>query len=102
VGWGVLVSDIYEPWKPAVGQRVRIRVSPECQADHTWMDGVSGVVAEVEWSADLGPDPICNDPAADGYRGHWYMVDLDTPIDHPAEHRPIVADLFAAVEMEAV
>lgn len=82
-----------------VGARVRVTLSGECPARHDWMNQTVGVIESLNWSADLGEEPLCGDPEVDGYVHHWYIVAFDTPVQHPTEHRPIVADLFAAEEL---
>lgn len=53
----------WEPWRPQVGQRVRIRASSECptQEISPLPDGATGVVSEIE----------------PGRAGHRYVVLLD-------------------------
>jgi hypothetical protein len=97
-------SEFWEPWVPAVGQRVRVRFTSECRArPHTdspqgdlampghfaWEDGVTGVVTYDQI------DTI--------QQGHRFMVRWDTVRDHrgyrltgavyaAAELRPLASD----------
>ena len=106
-GAAMTATAWYEPWSPTVGQRVRIRLSGECQASHTPVsDGTYGVVKAVEWFRDdPTPHPV-EDPdgsdyaAALRYRGHWYDVDFEHPVPDAEEGRMIRSDLFAAIELE--
>lgn len=96
------VSDRpWAPWTPTVGTRVRIQVSPECQADHAESNGTTGTVVSVNWDTAIwGPEPHDDDPAVEAYRGHWFDVQFDAPARNPRASYPIVADLFAAIELE--
>lgn len=41
------MSEYYEPWQPQIGQRVRVRLSPEAENyEHVqWMDGAVVIVS---------------------------------------------------------
>jgi hypothetical protein len=47
-------TDIWEPWRPEIGQRVRVRISAECREDWgrgpeghpSWADGLTGIVVD--------------------------------------------------------
>lgn len=43
------MADIYEPWAPELGQRVRLRISPECPSNYgaSHLNGRSGTVVDV-------------------------------------------------------
>ncbi len=98
--WDADPPAFWEPRVPRVGERVWTRISPECQADHQWLNGLWGTVTGVNWDVTMGAEPLTGDSGSDAYRGHWYWVDFDLPVMHPLERRPIVADLFAACELE--
>lgn len=97
----------YEPWAPAVGQRVRVRLSGECQAPvqpdtnfyrvitkghHELIDGVTGEVCvhpDLNGSGDLYAE-----------HGHFYDVRFDHGIKIPGTPFVMVGDTFAAIELE--
>jgi hypothetical protein len=72
------MSAVWEPWRPEIGQRVRVRISPECvlvDGDGTvfhhaeWHDGVTGVVYRDDFP--LGwPNRA----------GHRFAVKVDQPV----------------------
>ena len=76
-------ADVYEPWSPQVGQRVAVRVSPECPLadgyhldpanpeEHGWLERDTGTVVAVG-DADF---------RATFPGGHWYGVELDDSRD---------------------
>jgi hypothetical protein len=68
------------------------------------MDGITGTITAVTWDiAVWGPEPHDeDDPEVEAYWGHWYDVQLDVPVRHTRYSYPIVADLFAAAELEAL
>lgn len=91
------MSDVYEPWTPEVGQRVRVSISPECQSHARAMEshyipvanGRTGTV--VTWGRYDG----LQDNIEARYPGHRYMVRLDVPL---APDRPRI--ILAAAELE--
>jgi hypothetical protein len=95
-----LGADIWEPWVPEVGQRVRVRIGPECR-DHvehsedrymTHANGQTGTVVEPgerrAW--------IMRAVAA-RYPGHRYLVQVDDP---PPDGRDKY--IMAAAELELI
>jgi hypothetical protein len=68
---------VWEPWQPAVGVRVRVRVSPECaEAGHLDPNNPE------EWgwlSRDTGVVVAVGDARFRSYfpGGHWYAVEMD-------------------------
>ena len=86
----------WEPWTPAVGDRVRVRLSAECPV--TWthdapeLDGVTG------WVRETGP--------LHHFAGHEYYVEFDRRV--PCRRGPKrLADVyygcvFAAIELEPI
>lgn len=67
------MSDFWEPWQPKVGDRVRVRVSSECQQhphsiDVDTRDGVDGLTGTVM------------DTGRSRRPGHPYFVVLDRPV----------------------
>lgn len=95
------MSDIWEPWTPQIGQRVRVSLSAECQfryttgiTHHPVMDGAIGVVRE-------GVGHRCEGHDA----GHAYAVWFEPVlIETSSEGFPLrwVAHCFAAIELEPV
>ena len=93
---------IWEPWRPAVGDRVRVRLSGECpwhelpddlvpEATGTATSGYEGVV--VPFPSDAPRDlPI----VAEG--GHRIFVEFDTPRD--MGDWTLVGAFYAAIELE--
>jgi len=82
----------WEPWKPEVGQRVRILARPECRycegEEGVAEVGVTGVVSEVTPPEGLG--------IVIGDAGHCYWVDFDDPeVGCGLSH-------FAAIELEPI
>jgi hypothetical protein len=113
----------YEPWKPALGDRVRVVPSPECRVNHHVLHGTVGRVTDISWDPQKdGPDlgysaedeafDLASDDPPDaatieqvkGYRFHWYAVTFDTLVsyDDPygKKRRLLREDLFAAIELE--
>ena len=81
------MTDFYEPWVPAVGDRVRIRLSPECDfrcpngcgGHQLAKQGLQGLVIEAI-RADKPRVTICRfcdqlwDGYTVGYLEHFYLV----------------------------
>lgn len=89
------MNDYWEMWKPEIGQRVCIRITPECLDHAEHMDGkylpiIQGATGTViawgkhEWMRERFTR-----------RGHGYMVKLD---NEPARGRPKM--IFAAAELD--
>ena len=88
----------WEPWTPAVGDRVRVRLSAECPV--TWthdapeLDGAPGYVRNIfpahEWQG----------------QGHNYYVAFDPPVHYPHGPKRIIMPyfgcVFAAIELEPI
>jgi hypothetical protein len=91
------MGEFWEPWAPATGARVRIRLSGECEHDPAWLDGLPGTVIEViepgEWASYLSFRDC--EPVHIDVRGHRFAV---VP-DHPANARGCFCWL-AAIELE--
>jgi len=108
------MSDIYEPWSPQIGQRVRIRLNPECTVHAGRADIArlyhNGLIGEV--TADLrdrdsydltGPSPEYRERAQrEEATGHWWRVDFGRLIGVRFDGQQIHADLLAASELEPV
>jgi hypothetical protein len=96
------MDDVYEPWVPSRGQRIKIRLSGECSADHTpASDGMTGTVTDISGSVEEDDSAAwypSGDPDVDAYRWHWYAVDFDHPVR--GRHYMIRSDIFAAIEVE--
>jgi hypothetical protein len=80
------VSDVWEPWRPEIGQRVRVRLSEECNliGHAPAEDGAVGMHIEVGREG----EPDC----------HIYAVRFDPPLTAP--RRTIYATWYAAIELE--
>lgn len=81
------MRDIWEPWIPSVGQRVRVLARPEClycRGDDHIEVGTVGTVSEID-------EPDSDDI---GIRAHRFWVDFWIP-DHDLDH-------YAACELEPV
>lgn len=86
------MTDYWEPWQPAVGDRVRVRLSGECgrmesgRYVHTHImpgaDGHSGIVI----STNAGGDQ------------HPYHVRFDEP--YLAYGTLVLSNVYAAIELE--
>lgn len=89
-------DTVYEPWKPQVGDRVRISLSPECQqklyswdalgspspipGNHEWLcNGETGVIVDIDREPGVFGDPP---------NGHFYVVECDHGLED-----------FAAIEL---
>lgn len=80
------MADYWEPWTPEVGQRVRVRISPECDYCDIDEDGMTAVVELI--------DEI--DPTLDyTLNAHRWWVILDVPPDGYVHRRN-----YAAIELE--
>lgn len=100
-------TDFYEPWHPEVGQRVRVRLSGECnlptragtpsahmQPGHdVKFDGLIGTVTDRSL--------ICDDDREflDHY-GHLYEVEFDIPV--LIGNTVFQAEDLAAIEIEPI
>lgn len=108
------MDDIWEPWAPKIGQRVRVRLNPECTV-HTGRADIArlnhnGLIGEV--TADLrdrakyaltGPSPEYRERAQrEEATGHWWRVDFGRLIGVRVDGHQIHADLLAASELEPV
>ena len=115
------MSDIWEPWLPVIGQRVRIRLSAECQArmfearPSPWVRDddlremmrnrvdVANRFARDEWH-DGHPDGVdgAEGTVTDINRaldfGHYYRVMFDETLG-PGAH---IGGDFAAIELEPI
>ena len=97
------MSDFYEPWTPEVGQRVRVRISAECQVRPDPGSGAdrSGVIGHVEWEDGLTgvvmPHPVGEAMAA---QGHRYMVKWDQ--ERILDDERFNASPYAAIELEPI
>lgn len=109
------MSDIYEPWVPEVGQRVRCRPSPECRVETSYETGIDGGMA-VAFLGRAGHDPaedgatgyvhtvaprddIPTDPAFDAHR---FLVVYDEAVTPSVVTEPQWCQYFAAIELEAI
>ena len=100
-------SPVHEPWAPAVGDLVRVNVSPECRAYHLGPRGMgfAGMLLPQEQrrlhaNGQIGRvtsvhAPFGDEPPADAAH-RFYVHDL------PPHDGPRWDDFFAAVELEPV
>lgn len=95
---------IWEPWKPEPGQRVRIRLSAECDVQFWGPLALRGHPSEFEALTGTVLQPTPYPSLAPWLNTHPYFVELDTPITvqlgdgyFPA---PAEGNYFAAVELE--
>jgi hypothetical protein len=97
----------WEPWQPSPGDRVRVRLSAECQFQYPGttichrpqMDGVTGVVSDA---------PVLGFPRCD-HRGHdashRYSVLFDAPVVLGRGSRwknSSLGQCFAAIELDLI
>jgi hypothetical protein len=83
-------DEPYEPWRPAVGQRVRVRRSGECPSNHHVLngcdDGHTGTII-------VGSRPPVKD--------HPYVVLYDNPIPTGVSVPALLTGMrYAAAELE--
>lgn len=102
-------TEFWEPWTPAIGQHVRIRLSAECQFQYrngsqvkhfTQSDGAVGRVIDRHESALYGG---CRHDDHDP--GHRFIVLFDPPVvveqhDRYRYRHTLVSQCFAAIELE--
>lgn len=93
---------VVEPWRPKLGDRVRIRLNGECPADHILdRDDEVGIVMSMVTQGELdldGAPPTVMD------HGHFYGVDFDHPVSDIAKAMGMTWDYgaFAASELEFI
>lgn len=91
------MSDVWEPWTPTKGQRVRVLPRPECyycRGDGEKEIGLEGTVYGI-WPP-CSPDDERMGRADPGCYAHRFWVKLDAEVDGcDISH-------FAAVELEPV
>jgi hypothetical protein len=102
-------GEVWEPWTPEIGQRVRIRVSPECPVVHlSRLDDVlrghhtdyTGEIGVVEGISRYDPNDHEAVSAGDTNDGHdFYVSDHDL---YPDGRWHRVSAFFAAIELEPV
>lgn len=117
-----MTSDIWEPWQPTVGQRVRVRLSPECKTacvnaapPPTVMDDQlrsmmrNGVDVARRYQGDTWIEghpaavdgvegEITSIDRADEMMGHYYRVMFDQTIEPGA----LIGVDLAAIELEPI
>jgi hypothetical protein len=91
------VAEIYEPWVPRVGDRVRIRLSPECAVGREQLPrghdpSIDGALGSVE--AVIAVPHIA---------GHRFIVIFDfDPALPPEDRDPLGGGAYAAAELEPI
>jgi hypothetical protein len=89
----------WEPWQPQVGQRVRLRLSPECswcRPRQRW-HGERGTVTSI---GEAPPDVSVPGSFSQRYFAHRYTVRLDLP--RADGFAAAYGGSFAAAELEPV
>ena len=87
-------NRFFEPWTPKIGQRVRVRLSGECQFwGHRHVFREDGAIATVERIVPL-----------DRNHGHGYEVLFDKPwpCDPNDSDTQLIGSPYAAIELEPV
>ena len=98
------MSEFWEPWQPEIGQRVRIRLSAECNV--SWCDDRYRDGHPIE--ADGATGTVVKDRPDPPLWGatHPYVVVFDEPIVAPlfADGRESMwhGNYFAAIELEPI
>lgn len=103
--------SVWEPWVPAEGDRVRVRISGECRATLAYDTGRDGLLSEVF------VDRLGHSPTEDGAVGeviiveqwfdsgdsahdtHRFMVEFDEPVAVDVVDHPQTCHYFAACEL---
>lgn len=95
-------TTYWEPWRPAVGQRVRIRLSRECRGHYsTPRLDVAAMERQIDRRTGTVVDP--EEVRGGSFGAHPYLVRPDEPavgiwIDQP--DFPVRYGIFAAIELE--
>ncbi|MCZ6615349.1 MAG: hypothetical protein O6920_06180 [Chloroflexi bacterium] len=91
--------EIWEPWRPLPGSRVRVRNCTECPTNHhDWEYGCAGVITEIP--GDTFMMQGLRQDIEDRYSellGHYYQVEYD--IEAPTGSH---GALYAAIEIELI
>lgn len=108
---------LWEPWVPEEGQRVRVRISAECQHEVNYDRGLDGISIGEAFVERVGHDPaeddhtgtvIAADPLDERYvsdprwrtfEAHRFMVDFDDPVIPAIVDYPQKCQYFAACEL---
>lgn len=90
-------EPLWEPWRPEIGQAVRVVLSPECEQHwglhhDSVLQKANGATGTVRWTDDTL------------YAGHPIVVDFDQPFY--ARHvdgtpRYVIWGVFAVIELES-
>lgn len=95
-------AEFYEPWRPQVGDRVRIQTSPECripalESSHAQALGIRE--GHAEWENGRTGTVLLTEPLDDEFAeiGHYYLVGWDQP--HESGGHVIDKDYYAAIEL---
>ena len=81
------MNDIWEPWRPVVGQRVRVRLSAECG-----IGGIHGLREDGATGVLIASDSGAGQVQAD----HPYLVCFDRPLTAPL----VRSWFYCAAELE--
>jgi hypothetical protein len=99
--------DVWEPWAPEVGQRVRVRISPECDARFIaryTLNGEPATGAEHHFPEAHGATGIVTEVVTSGreaINGHRFHVQFDRGVSVPGTGH-LLGICVAAIEMEPV
>jgi hypothetical protein len=105
-------AAVVEYWRPQVGQRVRIRWSPECRADliHRGSALIGGLIwmnsrittHQPDEEGRTGRVTYVNPTRHPALKGHWYTVALDEPLrSNVTGERQYTLD-YCAAELDLV
>lgn len=92
-----MVADVWEPWTPQIGQRVRVRSRPECYYCREYGEeeaGLAGTVFAIRPPCE--PNDEQRGRAEPGAYAHRFWVKLDVQVDGCNFAH------FAAIELEPV
>lgn len=99
-------SEFVEPWRPMLGDRVRVKLNGECPIDHILdRSGEAGIVASMVTQGELDLDgPDSNGQRTTMDRGHFYGVEFDHPVSDLSKAFGMTWGYgsFAAAELEFV
>lgn len=94
------MSEIWEPWQPEVGDRVRVLARPECfycREDHDAEVGATGVVSAVH-----PPKHLAHEQEWEAAQAHRYWVHFDDSTIVERTVAGVIESHFAAAELVPV
>ncbi len=108
-------DQVWEPWKPTIGDRVKVHKQPECQwCSDLQCDRATGTVTDIDYLCDGLTEREWDeqrDPAELYIRGHHFFVTFDRAVYDTGfmekmfarihgYHRAEDGAFFAAIELE--